>query len=76
MLVLVRFIAFPNDSRLITPRSKVPVKAIGGSIQCAVSKPFDMKILGVIGHIADLAVGLYPVDALAMLGPKRFRIAK
>ena len=50
------------------------VKAVRRRVQRAVGKPVDMQIAGIIGNVADLAVGLDPVDPLSMPGPERVGI--
>ena len=63
-------VTFPDDGCLVAARRQMPVKAVGGGVQCAIGIPADVKITGVIGDITDLAVGGHPVDTLAMLGPE------
>ena len=52
----------------------MPVEAVGGGVQRAVRVPFDVKVRRVIGYVADLAVGLDPVDPLPVLCPESVRI--
>ena len=70
MAVLVGFIAFPDNSRLITAFCQMPVKTVGCRVQRPIGEPFDMQIGGVIGHITDLGIGLNPIDPFAMFRPK------
>ena len=65
-----RVVAFPDDGGLVAAAGEMPVKAVGGGVERAVAKPADVKVRLVIGDVADLAVGLDPVDPLAMLGPE------
>ena len=70
MPLLIRLVAFPDDCCLIPAGSNMPVKAISCRVQGAIRIPLDMQIISIIGYIADLTVGLYPVYALALLGPE------
>src|SRR5262245_62139591 len=50
------------------------VDAVVADVQRAILEPFDRNVLGVVGGVLDLAEGLYPVDALGLLGPEAVRI--
>ena len=50
------------------------VQTVRRRVQRAIGKPVDMQVAGIIGDIADLAVGLDPVDSLSMRGPERIGI--
>ena len=42
MALLIRFIAFPDNGRLIAAFGQMPVKTIRRCIQAAIGEPFDM----------------------------------
>ena len=74
MPLIIWIVAFPNDRCLLATALQMPVKTINRCIQRTISIPVYMQIIGIIGNIADLAVRLHPVDALAMCIPERIRI--
>ena len=54
--VCSRFIALPDDRRLVRPRFQVPVQAIGGDIGFSALEPFDVNgsIFYVVIKLPDL----------------------
>jgi hypothetical protein len=71
VLGLGRIVAFPDDRRLVGALGEMPVDAVGRHVQHAVVIPADMDVAGVVdvAH-RPVAVGLDPVDALAVLAPE------
>ena len=70
-----RIVAFPDYGDLLTAPGEVAIDAIRRHVQDAVMEPADANIAGVvdIAHRAR-AVGLDPVDTLAVLAPELDRI--
>ena len=60
-----------EDNRgLVTARLKVTIHAVGGDVQRAVFKPFDVDLAEFVGRIFYLGVGLDPVEAKTMFPPE------
>ena len=72
--VVVRVVAFPDDGHLVAAGLEMAVEAVGRGVEGAVFEPPDMQIRGVVGDILDLAVGLDPVETLALFPPKAFGV--
>jgi hypothetical protein len=73
--VVRRVVALPDDGDLVGARLEVAVDAVVGDVRHAVMEPANRYVgIGEI-DVLDLAVGLEPVDALALLGPEPFRVA-
>ena len=75
MAGLRRVIPLPDNGSLIAPLRQMPVKTVGRGVQRAIREPFDMHIRALIADIRYLAIGFYPVNALALLGPEAVRVA-
>ena len=73
VLLLVRAVAFPDDRGLVAAGGEMAVDAIDADVERAVIEPADMHLAGKI-DVLDLAVGLHPVDALALLAPETFGV--
>jgi hypothetical protein len=69
-------VALPDDRDLIAAGGEVPVDAIVGHVGGAVLEPADRHGAGAEIHILHAAVGLKPVDALALLVPEGVRVAQ
>ena len=67
-------ITFKDDGCLVTALGQMPVKAVGGGVECAVFKPFDAQIISIIRDVFNFAVRLDPVDPFAVFGPETFII--
>src|SRR5690554_5473685 len=67
-------IAFENNGGLVCAVFQVTVQAVGRGVQHAVFKPLDGQVVVVVGAVLDLAVGLDPVQALAVLAPEGVRV--
>jgi hypothetical protein len=70
------FVAFPDDGDLVAAGGEVAVHAIGADIQRCVLIPSDENVVVSVGGVLDLRIRFDPVDALAVLAPKRIRIAE
>ena len=75
LLALGRVVALPDDRGLVATLGEVAIDAVGRDVQHAVMEPADANLAVVIdvAHGAG-AVGLDPVDALAVLAPELHRI--
>ena len=65
--VLGRVVALPDDRHLIAAVREVAVDAVGAGVERAVLEPADVEVVGLEGDVLDLAIGLDPVDPLAVL---------
>ncbi len=72
--IILRVVAFPEYCGLITTAFQMPVNAIVGRIQRPVLVPFDGDIRHHEVHILHRAIGLDPIDALAMFTPESLRV--
>ena len=70
----VGVIGLPDDGRLIATLRQMAVDAIGSHVQRAVLIPFDIDLAVCVRDVLDLAIGLDPVNALAMLAPEGSRV--
>ena len=70
---LSRVIALPDDGDVILFFRQVAVDAICTSVQGSIFKPADFNVSCKI-HVLDFGKRLDPGDALAVLGPERFRV--
>ena len=75
VLALRRIVAFPDDRDLLAAFRQVPVHTIGGHIQGAIFKPFDVQMVGIVGPVAHLGERRHPVQPRRFLAPEAVRIA-
>src|SRR5436190_24046916 len=68
-------VALPQDRGLIAALSEMAVNAIGGGVERAVLVPADRHIAGE-GRVADLRIGLDPIEPLAVLAPKAIGVGE
>src|SRR5579871_662758 len=73
VLVFGRAVPFPDDGGLVGPFGEMPVEAVGGHVERAVMIPAHMDVAAK-RDVLHLAVGLDPVQALALLAPELLRI--
>jgi len=75
LLALRRIVAFPDDRDLVGAPGEMAIDAVRRDVQHAVMEPADADIAGVVdvAHRAG-AVGLDPIDPLAVLAPEPDRV--
>ena len=69
-----RVVALPDDRGLLAAGGEVAVDAVGRDVELAVLEPPDRRRCGSRRGVLDPAVGLDPVEPLALLAPERVRI--
>ena len=63
-------VAFPDDRGLVGALGQMAIDAIVGGVGLAVLVPIDRDVMRIPRDVADLGVGLEPVDALALVAPE------
>ena len=71
---LGRIVRLPDDGDLMPALLQMPVDAIGADIERAVLEPFDRDVRVGEARVLDDAVGLDPIDPLALFAPELVRL--
>ena len=71
VLVVSRFVTFPNDCGLVATGFQVAVDAVDGYVEFPALKPFDVEVAFAIAPILDLVPLLAPgQELISLLGPE------